>query len=196
MTGTKGVPRGERERQILDIAAAEFAAHGYARASVTDIARRAGISKPLIYNYFKSRDGLFLACLHRAGSPLVRAVAAAQTPAPPHLRAADTLAAIFDTLQSRPHDWSIVYDPTVPPSSPIDQEARQYRDRLNELGALGVADVLADAGDHDPADRSLLTQVWFGAVSAMVRWWQAHPAETADDMVARSRRVIAALTMS
>ncbi|AHH97851.1 hypothetical protein GCM10010174_00370 [Kutzneria viridogrisea] len=191
--GTKGVPREERERQILDEAAAEFGTHGYAHASVAEIANRAGISKPLVYSYFESKDGLFLACLHRAGPPLVQAVAAAQHPVPGRQRAADTLAAIFTTLEPRPHDWSIVYDPTVPAGSPIEQQARKYRRALNRLGAVGVSEVLADVGGYDAKDESLLTQVWFGVVTAMVRWWQQHPAQTASDMIARSQRVIAAL---
>ena len=68
--GTKGVPRADREQQILDAAVAEFGEFGYAHASVAAIARRAGISKPLVYEYFGSKDGLYLACLGRAGSHL------------------------------------------------------------------------------------------------------------------------------
>src|SRR6185312_7553136 len=77
--GTKGVPRADREQQILDAAVAEFGGSGYAHASMAAIARRAGISKPLIYEYFGSKDGLYLACLNRAGTHLVDRVAAAQS---------------------------------------------------------------------------------------------------------------------
>ncbi|MEO6470728.1 MAG: helix-turn-helix domain-containing protein, partial [Aeromicrobium sp.] len=52
--GTKGVPRLDRENQILDVAAQEFAAQGYAATNLAVIADKAGISKPLIYNYFAS----------------------------------------------------------------------------------------------------------------------------------------------
>ena len=68
--GTKGVPRLEREQQIVGEAIAEFAAHGYSGASMVDIAQRAGISKPLIYQYFGSKDGLYLACLHAVAGDL------------------------------------------------------------------------------------------------------------------------------
>src|SRR5262245_9101334 len=65
--GTKGVPRADREQQILDAAVAGFGERGYAHASMAAIARRAGISKPLVYEYFGSKEGLYLACLRRAG---------------------------------------------------------------------------------------------------------------------------------
>ncbi|MHC8563639.1 helix-turn-helix domain-containing protein [Streptomyces albidoflavus] len=57
-TGTKGVARADRERQIVRLAVEEFGTQGYARASVAAVAERAGISKPLIYTYFASKDGL------------------------------------------------------------------------------------------------------------------------------------------
>ena len=78
LAGTKGVPRAVREQQIIDVATAEFAERGYANASLVDIAATAGISKPLIYTYFGSRDGLHAACVQRAGEQLVEAVTAAQ----------------------------------------------------------------------------------------------------------------------
>ena len=58
--GTKGVPRADREQQILDAAVAEFGERGYAHASMAAIAQRAGMSKPLVYEYFGSKEGLYL----------------------------------------------------------------------------------------------------------------------------------------
>ncbi|WP_436492927.1 TetR/AcrR family transcriptional regulator [Actinokineospora sp. HUAS TT18] len=183
--GTKGVPRGDREQQILDIAADEFGRTGYAHASIATIARRAGISKPLIYGYFESKDGLYLACLHRAGQALVDAVGAAQhgtTPA----RGVATLSAIFTALDQRRHDWALLYDPTLPPDSPVLAAARPYRRTLADYGSAGVAEIL---GDADPLDRSLLTRLWYSAVSAAVEWWQDHPDESAAAMADRCTRI-------
>ncbi|MFE3029993.1 TetR/AcrR family transcriptional regulator, partial [Nocardia tengchongensis] len=59
--GTKGVPRAEREAQILDVAAAEIARVGYAGLSLAVVAAEAGVSKPLVYSYFGTKDGLYLA---------------------------------------------------------------------------------------------------------------------------------------
>ncbi|MBJ8344852.1 TetR/AcrR family transcriptional regulator [Antrihabitans sp. YC2-6] len=194
VAGTKGVPRGEREQQILDVAAAEFASRGFTGASMASIAERAGISKPLIYSYFGSRDQLHLACIRRAGEPLVAAVAAAQTDVPAGARAARTMAAIFAALAEHRFDWAVLYDPTLPSDTISGAAAHDYRKALNGMGAAGATEVLAAEQNTDPDDRSLLTHIWFGTVSAVVRWWQDHPEHTADDMAKRCERIFSALT--
>lgn len=56
------VSSSERKRQaIIDAAAAEFLREGYAATSVDAVARRAGVSKPTIYNHFGNKERLFLA---------------------------------------------------------------------------------------------------------------------------------------
>jgi AcrR family transcriptional regulator len=51
-----------RER-LLETATELFAEKGYAATSVREIVERAGVSKPVLYYYFKSKDGLFYAIL-------------------------------------------------------------------------------------------------------------------------------------
>ena len=54
-----------RER-LLETATALFAEKGYASASVREIVEKAGVSKPVLYYYFKSKEGLFYAILEWA----------------------------------------------------------------------------------------------------------------------------------
>ncbi|MEV4946966.1 TetR/AcrR family transcriptional regulator [Streptomyces sp. NPDC053755] len=191
--GTKGMPRKERELLILDAAAEEFGTKGYARGSTAVVAARAGISKPMIYEYFASKDGLYLACLDRAGSRLVAAVAAAQEGPPDLTRAARTMEAIFRAIESRLHDWELVYDTTVPYESGLHAAAATYRRELNRMGAAGVADVLGASRATRPLDADLVTHLWYGTVSSVVGWWRHHPEQTAEEMNARFQRVLAAL---
>ncbi|MEV6601168.1 TetR/AcrR family transcriptional regulator [Actinoplanes sp. NPDC051346] len=190
--GTKGMPRKEREELILDAAAGEFARKGYARGSTADVAALAGITKPLIYEYFRSRDGLYLACVERAGSRLVAAVRSAQEGPSDLTRAARTLEAIFRALESRVHDWALVYDSTLPSDGELHDAAVVYRRELNRLGAVGVADFLDSAPD-EPLDADFATHLWYGTVSAAVAWWRHHPEQTADDMILRFERIVAVL---
>src|SRR6478672_11525826 len=69
--GTKGVARPDREAQIVATACRVFGEQGFAATSMADVADAAGISKPLIYNYFGSKEGLYAACLRHAGQLLV-----------------------------------------------------------------------------------------------------------------------------
>ncbi|MFG2819851.1 TetR/AcrR family transcriptional regulator [Kitasatospora sp. NPDC048365] len=191
--GTKGMPRQERERLILDAAAEEFGRKGYARGSTAEVAARAGITKPMIYEYFASKDGLYLTCLERAGTRLVDAVRSAQQGPSDLTRAARTLEAIFRTLESRVYEWTLVYDTTVPAHGPLHEAAAVHRRELNRLGADGVGEVLGLARAGDPLDADLATHLWYGNVSAAVAWWQHRPEQSAADMVARFERIFAVL---
>jgi AcrR family transcriptional regulator len=60
------VPRAVRERQLVELAEQLFAERGFTRTSMEELARRAGVTKPVIYELFDSKDGLFRACVDRA----------------------------------------------------------------------------------------------------------------------------------
>jgi AcrR family transcriptional regulator len=71
------VPRALRERQLLELAGELFADRGYAGASMDELARRAGVTKPVVYELFGSKDGLFAACVDRAMERMADDIAAA-----------------------------------------------------------------------------------------------------------------------
>lgn len=192
--GTKGVSRADREPQILDVAAEAFGDHGYAATSVADIADRSGISKPLVYNYFGSKDGLFLACLEQAGALLVEEIEhVARHEAVGVQRGVNTLAAMFDLLEDRRHLWRILMDPTAPPHGPIADASAAFTARLHRLASEGVSEMLALNGVTDELDVDAMTQVWLGIVDSLMAWWITHPDETADAMRHRCERLIIAL---
>ena len=66
----------ERNRElILRAASQEFADKGFAAAKASDIAARAGVPKPNVYYYFKSKEGLYREVLHSIVQPLLQASA-------------------------------------------------------------------------------------------------------------------------
>src|SRR4051794_5395895 len=79
--GTRLVPRAVREEQMLEVAGEVFAERGFHAASMDDIAERADISKPMLYAYFGSKEGLYSAYMDRIGSSLLAAMDEAVDPA-------------------------------------------------------------------------------------------------------------------
>jgi AcrR family transcriptional regulator len=71
------VPREVRERQIVELAEQLFSERGYQGASMDELARRAGVTKPVVYELFGSKDGLFRTCLERSAERLAKVVAEA-----------------------------------------------------------------------------------------------------------------------
>ncbi|HEV7148386.1 MAG TPA: TetR/AcrR family transcriptional regulator [Pedococcus sp.] len=72
----KRMPRAQREEQILVIAEQVFAERGYQATTMEDVAERVGVTKPLIYEYFGSKEGLLSACITRARTQLREATEA------------------------------------------------------------------------------------------------------------------------
>ena len=192
--GTKGVPRPEREDQIVTEAVVEFAERGYAGASMVEIARRAGISKPLVYQYFGSKDGLDLACLHAVSGGLLARLEQAE------LAVDDTVAsrihplrAVFEALEPRREAWRLLFDPSMPRDGEIAAVAAQYRARTEAIAASGSARFLHARGIDSEKDAAALSAVWMGIVGSLVQWWLAHPEESAAQMIARCDRLLAAV---
>jgi AcrR family transcriptional regulator len=70
--------KGERTRQrLLDIAVQRFAADGFRRTSVSDIAREAGLTPAAAYAYFAGKEGLFQAAVDADAGALIEAARAA-----------------------------------------------------------------------------------------------------------------------
>lgn len=161
--------------------------------SVDTVAKRAGITKPLIYSYFDSKEGLYIACLTRAGDNLVATIGKTLTnPDPSHQMGSTVLRAIFEALEPRPHDWQIIFDRSLPPGSKAEQAAKSYRRLLAEQAAEGIGATFLPLLPN-ALDQSALTQVWMHTVAAIVDWWKHHPDQSPTDMVARYERVLGAI---
>ncbi|MBX7551839.1 TetR/AcrR family transcriptional regulator [Streptomyces sp. NPDC004232] len=192
--GTKGVPRAARERQVLAAATEEFGRHGYDATTVAAIATRVGVTKPLLHQYFGSKQDLYLACLNPVGDQLLGAIRAAMaehdTGAPPTpLR---VLNALFTALDGQREAWFVLYDPSLPPDSDAARRAAYFRDAIDDLAATGTADLLHTAGASDPLDADALKHAWRGLCTALVRWWINHPEQSPEAMTRRCARLLGA----
>ncbi|KQV75159.1 TetR family transcriptional regulator [Aeromicrobium sp. Root344] len=192
--GTKGVPRLDRETQILDIASEQFGTHGFAATSVATVADKAGISKPLIYNYFGSKEGLYEACLDRGGALLADEIERiARGEAVGIERGMATLAGMFTLLEPQPYLWRLFFDPTAPSTGAIADSINGYAERIGKLADEGVTELMRLAGNDDPLDISAMTAVWLGIVDSLMNWWMEHPEESAEQMMQRCMRLLTAL---
>lgn len=193
-TGTKGVARAEREAQILAVAGEVFAERGAALASVVEVAERAGISKPLIYNYFGSREGLLSACLAYAAEVIVAEIERTAGLGSVGLaRALETLDGMFVALAEQPWIWRLVNDPTLGSVSEAAAVLAPYRAKVEALAADGVGELMRLAGDNDEDDVSALVAVWASVFDALVTWWVDHPGTTPEEMSARCARLFSAV---
>ena len=168
---------------MLAVAERAFAERGFHAASVDAIAEGSGISKPMIYAYFGSKEGLYRACMVRAHTRLLEALAAGVDPAaPPDQQLWHGLLAVF-TFVEREHDsWAILLGEVTAGTGPFAREGAEVR---REMTAL-VADLLRRAAlaegiaedalvTVEPIARSLI-----GAGESLAVWWVDYPEESAE----------------
>lgn len=137
------VSRGERERQILDAAAAVFTERGYANASMDAVAERVGVTKPVLYTHFGSKEGLLLACVTQARTALLEVTTAAVQDAesPEDMLRRGTLA-FFRFLDERPA-FTLLYSEGSIAAEALEQIRAQQTDFI--AGLLAFSDPAADA---------------------------------------------------
>ncbi|RZT84548.1 TetR family transcriptional regulator [Pseudonocardia sediminis] len=158
------VSRSQRERQILDAAVDLFSEYGYAHASMDTVAERVGVTKPVLYTHFGSKEGLLLACISRARTELLDATTAAAAGAstPEDMLRRGTRA-FFDHLDQRAAEWNLLYS-----------EARVGADALEEVRAQQtdfIATLLrAQSPETDEARLTGWAQVIVGACERLAVW--------------------------
>ncbi|MEU6156705.1 TetR/AcrR family transcriptional regulator [Streptomyces sp. NPDC047130] len=175
---TRRLPRAERERQMMDAAVRVFGRRGYRGASMDEVAELAGVSKPLVYLYLKSKEDLFTACIRREAKALsdaVRAgVADASLPADRQLWAG--LHAFFRHTAEHPDGWAVLHVQARTHGEPFAAEVAAMREELVALVTHLIA-VGARAAHRDPdlPEREVagLAEALVGAAESMAAWANA-----------------------
>jgi AcrR family transcriptional regulator len=133
-TKRKRMPRVERERQMIEIAEAVFAERGFAAASMDDIAEQVGVSKPMLYEYFNSKEGLMLACIRQSRAALRLATEQATAGAPDAEAALYRgLLAFFAFIHERRQAWSVLRQEMSVIGTPAADEVEEIRRQQTDL---------------------------------------------------------------
>lgn len=166
------MPRQVREQQLLDVAEEQFAQHGYGGASIEVIARIAGVSRPIVYDHFGDKEGVYLACLRRARGELeemiLAAVASAGTPSEMVERGT---AAYFEFVERRGQRWAVLFG-GVELAGGASAEIAELRfatvRRIRDL-------IAAIAPDADDASVDAYAHAISGSAEQVAKWWRANP---------------------
>ncbi|AUH42524.1 TetR/AcrR family transcriptional regulator [Streptomyces sp. CMB-StM0423] len=188
------LPRQVREQQIIDVAVRVFSKRGYHAASVDEIAVLAGISKPMVYLYLESKEGLFIACLRREAERLVAAFqGAAEGVLTPELRLRAGLRAFFSFVSEHRDGWVVLHRHAAELSEAIAAEsARARRAVMAEVTALVRAGIEENGGPArlGDEDAEFVAHTIVGAADALTDWMAEHPAESPEGMTRRLMNMI------
>jgi AcrR family transcriptional regulator len=163
------VPRPVREEQILGLAEQLFAEHGYEGASMDELARRAGVSKPVVYDIVGSKETLFHRCFERAGDELARAMTDAAAPHTGDARGLlqSTAIAFLHFIEHHDQAWAVLDAGGRTESHLQKIRARQAQFTAAVLRALGA--------DAEPSRLAAVAFMLNGAFEALAHWRREHP---------------------
>jgi AcrR family transcriptional regulator len=171
----------EARREVIeDAATAVFAERGYQGASIDEIARRSGVSAPVVYDHFASKQDLHRRLLERHRDELVALwrehLLTGEAPETRLPRAVDAWARY---VEAHPYAWKMLFRET----SGDPEAAAIHRTVLDGSRAL-LAPLVPDIPGEPAAElvRSGLT--------GLALWWQDHPDVSRDEIVATAMNVL------
>src|SRR5262250_3043984 len=105
------LPRSARRKQLLAAAQEVFVAQGYHAAAMDDIAERAGVSKPVLYQHFPGKLDLYLALLETHASELLQRIRDAMADTTDNaVRVHNAVSAYFDYVDSEGEAFRLVFE--------------------------------------------------------------------------------------
>lgn len=182
--GTR-LPRHARRLQLLDAAREVFVAQGYHAAAMDDIAERAGVSKPVLYQHFPGKLDLYLALLDEYSEELVKAVKnALESTQDNKQRVAATMRAYFDFVDSHGGAFRLVFESDLTNEPAV----RERVDRVTQECAELVSRLIAEDAGLSPEESMLLAVGMVGMAQVAARYWVTTlgsiPGDTAAQLVA------------
>ncbi len=164
------LPRDARRAQLLDAARDVFAAQGYHSAAMDDIAERAGVSKPVLYQHFPGKLELYQALVATSTDDLVGRVRGAIDSTPDNKqRVYAAVEAYFDFVATEGEAFRLVFESDLRGTPQI---AELVETALSDcVGAIAAA-VTADAG-LDTQRARLLAVGLVGLSQLAARYWLA-----------------------
>ncbi|HEY3733765.1 MAG TPA: TetR/AcrR family transcriptional regulator [Streptosporangiaceae bacterium] len=165
--GTR-LPRPARRRQLLGAAQEVFVSQGYHAAAMDEIAERAGVSKPVLYQHFPGKLELYLALLEESTDALIATVRdALGSTTDNRQRVAATFVAFFDFVGRAGEAFRLVFE-----SDLGNEPAVRVRldDTMNACAEMISRVIREDAGISDD-EAHLLGMGLVGMANVSARYW-------------------------
>lgn len=172
----------ERREQLIGVARSLFAERGYEATSVEEIAERAGVSKPVVYEHFSAKEEIYTTIADREVRALVDRIKAALSPGHPRRTIVRAVGAFLSYIEEERDGFGIIVrDPpagtgggTLP--NVLDEVARAVEELLvTELAARGYRREMAP----------ILARSLVGMIALPGQWWSVAGGAEREDVAAQ-----------
>ena len=168
MSRTQRLPASARRAQLIEVGRAVFAKNGYEATSVEEIAERAKVSKPVVYEHFGGKEGLYAVVVDREMDYVVRRISEAIATGTPRERVESAALAFLTYVKDHPDGFAILTR-----DAPATAGRSGMASLLNDV-AERVGDVFAasfkNAG-YDVRAAPIYAHALIGMVTFVGQWW-------------------------
>jgi AcrR family transcriptional regulator len=158
----------ERREQLLDVGRALFAERGFEATSIEEIAARAGVSKPVVYEHFGGKEGLYAVVVDREMQTLLDRVTGALTAGHPRELLEQAALALLTYIEDDTDGFRILVR-----DSPVTSTTGNFSSLINDI-ASQVEYILAGefkSRGYDGKLAGLYSQALVGMVALTGQWW-------------------------
>lgn len=179
------MPRSERRAQLLHAARQVFVEKGYHAAAMDDIADRAGVSKPVLYQHFPGKRDLYLALLDESAEQLLARIHQALLSTDDNKqRVSATVQAYFDFVGDPATAHRILFESDLTNEPAV----RERLDRFTVICAQEIAKIITEDTGLPVEESNLLAVGLVGNAQFTARYWSESrgsiPRDTAAELVA------------
>ena len=159
----------QRREQLLDVSRHMFAQKGFDGTSIEEIAARAEVSKPVVYEHFGGKEGIYAVVVDREIQALTQAlIGALEAGGHPKMLVERTALALLDYIESSTDGFRILVR-----DSPVAQSTGTFSSLIGDV-ATQVEHLLADQFTRrglDPETAPIYAQMLVGMVALTGQYW-------------------------
>jgi AcrR family transcriptional regulator len=165
---TRRMTAAERREQLIEISRGLFARRGFDGTSIEEIAARAEVSKPVVYEHFGGKEGLYAVVVDREVRSLLTMMQQALTAGHPRVLLEQAAFALLDYIEQSSDGFRILVR-----DSPIGSASGSFVSIIGDI-ASRVEYILANEfkeRGYDPKAAPMYAQMLVGMVGTTGQWW-------------------------
>jgi AcrR family transcriptional regulator len=162
------LPASARRAQLAEVGRRVFAQRGYEAASVEEIAERAGITKPVVYEHFGGKEGLYAVVVDREVEHIVSRIVEAISDGSPRERLEQAALAFLRYVKERPEGFTVLLRDTPALKGTGEMPGLMY-DLADRVGAI-FTQQFGKAG-YDVKAAPIYSHALVGMVAFVGQWW-------------------------
>lgn len=159
----------ERRLQLISVGREVFAERGFEAASVEEIAQRAGVTKPIIYEHFRGKEGLFDVIVDREMDDLLTRVAAALATGTPRARTEQAADCFLRYIEESPDGFRML----LRGAPSLESSPSSFGNLISDVATRAEQLISSDFASRgfDPSLGPLYSRAVIGLIANVGQWW-------------------------